>query len=87
MPVGFFSKKHAFFLPLPPFVATVKNRQHALIDIEEAAVGSAGADFEPDGFRAFRTASFVGRPLAIEINAHVNAAAVETDANVTPLVR
>ena len=59
----------------------VSNCAAVLIGFEESVIGSAGADDELDALIALRTAAFVGRAVFVDVDAKVDVATVEFDAD------
>src|SRR5262245_29155918 len=53
---------------------------------KEARIRAAGADFEADSFSALRAVAFVGGSVAVDVDARVDVAALELDADEFPFV-
>ena len=51
------------------------------ISFEESVVGAAATDFELDALVTLRAATFIGRTILVDVNAHINAATIEFDAD------
>jgi hypothetical protein len=48
---------------------------------EKPGVGAAGADFQPNWFRAFWAVALIGGSIAVYVHANVNVAALELNSH------